>query len=227
MSESAHAIGHRRRMIEAFNAADGRGFHDYQRLELLLFYAIPRRDVKPLAKELLARFGSLRGVFTAEEAELLAVPGVGPSTATLFRLIRTILVSCLEENLREKPHPSHKIVVEDYLRVNYGASRNEELVILLLDRHDRMIGELRYPGGADSTQCDRRDVLRKILLRRQTASVIAAHNHPDGNVCPSIRDINATRSLCALLNSVGIRLKDSLVVTADRCVSLMKYVPRR
>ena len=96
-----------------------------------------------------------------------------------------------------------------------------------MDRHDQVIDELRYPGGADTTQCDRRDVLRKILLRRQVASVIAAHNHPDGNTCPSLRDINATRSLCALLSAVGIRLKDSLVVTADRCVSLMKCVPRR
>ena len=224
MSETARTAGHRRRVLRAFNATDGRGFYDYQLLELLLFYAIPRRDVKPLAKTLLARFGSMRGVFTAEEAELLAVPGVGPSTATLLRLVKTMFAACLQENLREQPCLSRKIVIKDYLRMNYGSSRNEELVILLLDKYDRLIDELHFPGGADSAQCSRQDLLRKILLQRHVTAVVAGHNHPDGNICPSLRDINATRSLGALLNTVGIRLKDSLIVTADRCVSLMKFV---
>ena len=214
-------------MLHAFHATDGRGFYDYQLLELLLFYAIPRRDVKPLAKTLLARFGSMRGVFTAEEAELLAVPGVGPSTATLLRLIKNMFASCLQEDLREKPCLSHKIVIKDYLRMNCGSSRSEELIILLLDKYDRLIDELHFPGGADSAQCSRQDLLRKILFRRDATAVVAGHNHPDGNLCPFLRDINATRSLCALLSAIGIRLKDSLIITGDRCVSLMKYVQER
>lgn len=221
---TAGAAGHRQRVIEKFRKTGGQGFFDYEYLELLLFFAIPRRDVKPIAKALLAKFGSLRGVLAAETEELLQIPGIGKTTVVLLHLLQKIFVSGLYEEVREHPVSDHPLVTNSYLRWNYGNLRTEHLVFLLLDEHNRLIDEVQYTGDGSMVHCDRQELLRSILLRRNVESVVILHNHPNGNACPSDEDLNAIRLIQNMLMTVGIRLKDALIVTAGRIMSLSKFV---
>ncbi|MCI5779402.1 MAG: hypothetical protein MR051_06275 [Lentisphaeria bacterium] len=225
--EIASAVGHRQRVIEKFRKTGGNGFFDYEYLELLLFFAIPRRDVKPTAKALLAKFGSLRGVLAAETEELIQVPGIGKTTVVLLHLLQRIFVSGLYEEVREHPVSEHPQITDSYLRWNYGNLRTEHLVFLLLDERNRLIDELQYAGDGSSVHCDRQELLRSILLRRNVESVMILHNHPNGDICPSHQDLNATRLIQNMLQTVGIRLKDSLIVTAEHTISLSKFVDRK
>ena len=221
-SKTVGPQGHRRRLSERFRATDGDGFNDYELLELLLCHAIPRRDVKPAAKTLLARFGSLRGVLGASEAEQRTVPGIGPAAATLLRLVHRVFSSCVGEDLRRIQLRRPKKLTDEYLCWLCGSSREECLTLLLLDKSDRLIDRLDYPGGARAVGCSRRELLLRILSFRNVAAVVAVHNHPDERIDPSESDLEATRMLGSMLTAAGIRLKDSLIVSGRRGVSMMK-----
>ena len=223
---SVGPAGHRRRLFARFHATGGAGFSDSELLELLLCHAIPRRDVKPAAKALLARFSSIRGVLGADEAELLTVPGVGPGTAALLRLVHRIFARSLRDDLRRARVGSPEKVTAEYLCWSCGSLREERLTLLLLDKSDRLLDHLD-PGGARAVLCSRRELLLRVLSRYDVAAVVAVHNHPDGRINPSEADLNTTRMLGGVLAAAGVRLKDSLIVTDRRCVSLMKLTPER
>ncbi len=117
MPEKPHYIGHRERLRERFRRSGSEGFHDYELLELLLTYAIPRRDVKPIAKDLIKRFGSFSGVLDASEKDLLYVNGMGPISATLIKIVKEMCWVYLGERMKNRDVLSSPQAVFDFVRM--------------------------------------------------------------------------------------------------------------
>lgn len=214
-------FGHRKRLKERYLRAGESGLSDHELLELLLCYAIPRKDVKPLAKELLRRFNSLRGVLMAETGELTQVKGISLHTAILLQLGRGIFVRCLQQDLDQGTLLDTDLALTLYLRMQCGFSRKEQLCLLLLNKKCQLIDKITFTGQRDMILCDPHEILRCILFHRGVAAVVLAHNHPQNSEIPSKNDIITTKRLQILLKELGITLKDHFIVTRDKCISIM------
>jgi len=203
-------------------AAAGSGMPDYELLELLLSYALPRQDVKPLAKELLAHFQGLGGVLSAPAEELLAQPGVGARTATLLTLIRELSARFHAAGLRGRNLLDHPRAVAEFARIRLAGRREEALLVLFLDAKNRLLAaELVAEGTDDQAVVYPRNLLRRALALHATG-LILAHNHPSGDCAPSADDLRLTRSLKAAAAPMDIRLLDHVVIGAERHVSLQE-----
>lgn len=211
MSDKPHYHGHRERLRERL-AREPRSLADYEILELLLSHVVRRGDTKPLAKELLAIFGTLRGVFEAQEAELLDVPGFGPALAGFWALWRETWSRLHEAPLRERAVLSGPEEVAALAKARLGPSRTEEFWLALLDSKNRLLAWERLSRGTvDRTPVYPREVLA-LALKHQAAGVILVHNHPGGDPKPSSDDIETTRRIARVALEMGLRLLDHLVV---------------
>lgn len=212
--------GHRQRLKQRFLEAGLDRFTEIQVLEILLFYAIPRKDTNPIAHALLDRFGSLAQVLEAPVEELCKVPGVTANAATLLRLTReTGKYYQLSRNSRMEVLPT----LEDcaaYLVPHFYGSTTESVYLLCLDAKCKVlccreIGE----GSVNSTGISVRKVVETALMAK-ASSVVLAHNHPSGVAIPSNEDICTTRKIAMALHAVDIRLVDHVIVGDDDYVSL-------
>jgi DNA repair protein RadC len=214
-SSAKASAGHRSRLRRRFAAAGLKGLADHEALELLLAFAIPRIDTKPLARALLARFGGLAGVFGATEADLQRVRGVGPRAALLVSLVSEIAAACLRGNLARRSALSSPQAVADYARLALGARPTERCVALFLTSRNRVMGEEVVAEGS----VDRADVLPRrvvqLALERKAAGLILVHNHPGGDPAPSPEDDLLTRRLLAAARTVELRFLDHLIVGRD------------
>lgn len=209
--DKPHYHGHRERLRERL-VRDPRGLADYEVLELLLGHVIRRGDTKPLAKELLARFGTLRGIFEAQEAELLDVDGFGPSLAAFWVLWRETWSRLHEAPLRERAVLSGPEEVAALAKARLGASRTEEFWLALVDSKNRLLGWERLARGTvDQAPVYPREVM-VLALKHQAAGVILVHNHPGGDPRPSTADIETTRHINRVAVEMGLKLLDHLVV---------------
>lgn len=219
MAERAGSVaGHRRRLRERFLRAGLIGLQDYEALELLLMFAIPRRDVKPLAKLLLERYGSVEKVLDAPPSELLEIDGIGPQAATLIVLLKQLCAEYLEQKARSVDVLDSTGRVVDFLRMKLGGGRKETFMVLFLNTQNHLITYETYPGTVDRAPVYAREIAERALLAR-ASGVIAAHNHPSGVCDPSPDDIRLTRSLAAL-SPLGISLFDHIIVTPTAYRSL-------
>lgn len=226
MAERAGSVaGHRRRLRERFLRAGLVGLQDYEALELLLMFAIPRRDVKPLAKLLLERYGSVEKVLDAPPAEQLEIDGIGPHAATLIVLLKQLCTEYLEQKARSVDVLDSTGRVVDFLRMKLGGGRKETFMVLFLNTQNHLITYETYPGTVDRAPVYAREIAERALLAR-ASGVIAAHNHPSGVCDPSPDDIRLTRSLAAALSPLGISLFDHIIVTptAYRSLKVMKLL---
>ena len=214
--------GHRGRVRERFLRAGARGMSEYELIEILLFYAIPRRDVKPLAKELLRRFGTLEAVLSAEFDQLTAVKGIGRNAAVLLKLIPAIGVEILSSRQHGGITMDRPEKVQTHLLQHFAGCRDENFVLFLLDREMRLIDTVTFPGGIKGLTMASGDLLFKVLCRRRARQAIVAHNHPSGAPIPSRTDIADTVRLKIIFRGLGISLVDHFIVTPEKCVSLMK-----
>ena len=216
------AEGHRSRLRDRFRKAGLAGISDYELLELLLFYAIPRRDVKPAAKALLRRFGSLEEVFAADMEELVTVGGIGSNSALLLKLLPAIGVEIMsgERKTGIVLDSPEKIAV--VLRRHFADRREEALAVLLTDDRMSLLDAVDVPGGTGNLGSDSLNMLYKVLCRRRARRAIIAHNHPSRLLKPSRSDIVNTIRIRDVLRRAGIALIDHYVVTPETCVSLMK-----
>ena len=223
LSEEELKEGHRKRLRERYFRSDLKSFKDYEVLELLLTYAIPRIDVKPIAKQLLIRFGSLRRVLDAAPFELLGVPGMGPNSVGLFRLFKDIASRYLEEEVRSCDMLDDIEKVSDFLRMKIGGSKRELFVPLFLDMHNHLIAYDVYRGSVNQNNVTPREIVTQCLLCG-ASNLIIAHNHPSGVLEPSQADIRFTRTLKMLLEALDIQLTDHLIVTGNLCHSIMPLI---
>ncbi|MCB4757389.1 MAG: DNA repair protein RadC [Elusimicrobia bacterium] len=204
--------GHRERMRERFNKALTDGMHDYEVLELLLTYAIPRRDVKPIAKNLLQSFGGLPEVLEAPLDKLAEAPGMGRSSATLIRLVKELSGLYLGRRLERRDMLSSPEKVVDFARTKLAGLPHEAFMVLFLNTQNELIhSEVINEGTIDQVAVYPRRVVEK-ALSHHASGIILVHNHPSGYTDPSDEDKNLTRSIREAARLLDIRLLDHLVV---------------
>ncbi len=207
--------GHRERLRASFRKDGLAGFDAIRSLELLLQYAIPRRDTNPIAHALLERFGSLQEVLDASEQELLQVEGVGPSAAVLIRLIPQLMRKSAVDRAAELRYIGSTADARDYLMPHFLYERDELVLLLCLDSQKRVIRcEELSRGVVNSVSVDVRRIL-EIALKQRSSSLILAHNHPDGPALNSREDDLVTKQLFQSLRTVRIELADHLIFGRD------------
>ncbi len=208
--------GHRRRLRERFERSGFDGFHDHEVIELLLSYAIPRRDVKPAAKKLLERFGSMAGVFDAPLQSLRSVDGVGEHAARLISTIPRLLDVYQQSRWKRDQTFNSTDGAVTYLNARLANERREVFCILALtSRNDLIAMEEIQRGTVNRTAVFPRQVVEAALKHRATA-VILAHNHPGGDPSPSAADRQLTRKLKRILNDLDITVHDHIIIAGPR-----------
>ncbi|MCE5262378.1 MAG: DNA repair protein RadC [Deltaproteobacteria bacterium] len=211
--------GHRKRLKQKFMTAGIEAFHEYEVLELLLIYAIPRQDVKPLAKTLLREFGSLKGIVDAELSELSNVPGIGEHTALLFKLLKELAALYLKQKAKGKPQIACTSELYDFCRTAMGGKKDEEFCVIYLDAQNQVIEfESVEKGVANQAVVYPRKVLEN-ALRRKASALILAHNHPSGHVRPSDADIRLTKTIQETARALDILVHDHIIIGEDRFFS--------
>ena len=207
-----HQLGHRERLRRRALDAGPAALPDYELLELYLFRSFPRGDVKPLAKALLARFGSLQGVLCAPVAELKRVPGVGELAALDLKLMQEAAIRLARQEVERRTVISSWSALLAYVRVSLAHEPREQFRALFLDKKNQLIrDELVNDGTVDHAPVYTREVLAKALELSSTA-VILVHNHPSGDPTPSQADIAMTRQIIEAGRHLNVLVHDHLVV---------------
>lgn len=207
-----HALGHRARLRERFVRAGGESVADYEMLELLLFRAIPQRDVKPLAKQLLALFGDFNGVVSAPPARLAEVTGVGAAVICELKIVEAAAQRLARARVMNKCVLSSWSQLMDYCKTAMAHRETEQFRVLYLDRRNVLIAdEAQGEGTVDHVPVYPREVARRALALNASAAIIV-HNHPSGDVEPSRADIQTTGQVEAALRTVGVVLHDHVVI---------------
>ncbi|MBK66950.1 MAG: hypothetical protein CMP22_02330 [Rickettsiales bacterium] len=214
-----HRHGHRQRLRERFLKGGADAIANYELLELILFLAIPRKDVKPLAKELLSKFGTLNDVLCATVDQLTQVKGISETTATHFKVIQTATHRILSEQIQNKNIISSWQSLLDYLQTVMGPLKKEQFRILFLDKKNALIAdEIQQEGTIDHTPVYPREVMKRALELHATA-LILVHNHPSGDPKPSKADIDMTKAIVDAGKNLGIVIHDHLVIARSEYVS--------
>jgi DNA repair protein RadC len=218
-SDTPHYIDHRQRLKKKFSESGVAAFHDYEVLELLLSYAIHRKDVKPIAKELLHKFGSLKGIMDAEKDSLENVKGIGAHAAILIRLIKEMGTLYLKEKAREKPQITCTSELIDYCKSYMGGLKDERFCVIYLDAQNRLADiETIQEGIVNQTVVYPRKVLEN-ALKQKASAVILVHNHPSGHVKPSDADIRLTRTIQETARLLDIIVHDHVIIGENRFFS--------
>jgi DNA repair protein RadC len=214
IAEPIHYIGHRHRLRERFLKSKKGSLPDYEVLEILLFSSHQRGDVKPLAKDLIARFGSLAKVLNANPAELLAIKGVNESSVAQMRVVQEAVERLLKDDVDEKPVLQSWKALLDYCRASMGHLTSEQFRILFLNRKNMLISdELQEVGTIDQTPVYPREVVKR-ALQLEASSIILVHNHPSGDTTPSKADISLTKQIQQAAATIGVIVHDHLIVSS-------------
>lgn len=218
------AAGHRKRLREKYIKGGIDGFHNYEVIEILLTYSIGRKDVKPIAKELLKKFGSIGKIFTAKTEELLEVDGIGESSAVFLKLMGDIAKNSYKENLEKNDiiNIKSKTDLLSYLRGDMGYSGREEFKVLFLNSANNLIGdETLFYGTIDKSAVYPREIVER-CIKNGAKSVVFAHNHPSGNTNPSRQDRELTQYMYDSLKLLDIRLLDHIIITENSYFSFLE-----
>jgi DNA repair protein RadC len=185
---------------------------DYELLELILFRAIPQRDVKPLAKELIATFGSFAEVISAPPARLAEIKGLGDAAITELKVVQAAANRLARGAVSKRPVLSSWSSVLDYCRTAQGFAEKEEFRIIFLDKRNAVIAdEVQGTGTVDHTPVYPREVIKRALELSATA-IILVHNHPSGDPTPSRADIDMTKAIVDIARPLGISVHDHIIV---------------
>ena len=217
-AEPGHA-GHRQRLRDRFMTGGADALPDYELLELLLFAAIPRRDTKPLAKQLIRRFGDFAGVISASSAQL-AVEGLSDNTIATLKLVQAGALRLGRQRVMDREVLSSWGALIDYLRAAMGREANEQFRLLFLDRKNALIAdEIQARGTVDHTPVYVREVVKRALELGATA-LILVHNHPSGDPTPSRADIEMTRDIARAAAPLGVTIHDHIIIGRGEPASL-------
>ena len=218
--ETPHYVGHRDRLRERALAGGLAALPDYEILELHLFRSIPRGDVKPLAKQLLARFGSLAAVLGATPDELKTVKGVGDALALDLKLLHEAALRTAKHAVGKRPVISSWSALLTYVKTALAHETREQFRVLFLDKKNQLIAdEVMNRGTVDHAPVYPREVMRR-ALELSASAVILVHNHPSGDPTPSSADIDMTRQIVEAGRSLRIAVHDHLIAARDGVASL-------
>lgn len=216
--------GHRDRLRKKYIASGLSGFNDYEILELLLTYSIARKDVKPIAKELIKKFKTIEEVVKTDIESLLKVDGIGENSAVFLKLIGEFALSLYREKINNKDilNIKNKNDLLAYLRGSIGYSQREEFKVLFLDSSNNLISsETLFYGTIDKSAIYPREIVERVF-KNKAKSIIFVHNHPSGNISPSKKDIELTQYMYNSLNLLEIRLLDHIIITKDSYFSFLE-----
>ncbi len=207
-----HYLGHRERLRDRFVAGGEAAVSDYELIELVLFRAIPRVDVKPLAKELIRNFGGFGAALTAADHLLLEIKGMTRAAITEFRLVHAASLRLSRAHVMKRPVISSWTALLDYVSAALANERKEQFRVLFLDRKNVLIAdEVQQKGTVDHTPVYPREVVSR-ALELGASAVILVHNHPSGDPKPSREDIEMTREIAAAAKPLRITVHDHLIV---------------
>jgi len=219
-AEAPHYHGHRERLRQRFRGAGADALSDYELLEMVLFRALPRRDVKPLAKSLIGIFGSFAEAVHAPDARLREVSGLGEAAITEIKLIAAAAGRIAKGQLKQRAMLSSWASVVEYCRTAMAFADKEQFRVLFLDKRNQLVAdELQQVGTVDHTPVYPREVVKRALELSATA-IIMVHNHPSGDPTPSTADIQMTKAIVDIAKPLGISVHDHIIVGKNGHASL-------
>ena len=215
VSLKSSPVGHRARLRERVAKNGLQGFHDYEILELLLTYALPRIDTKPLAKELVGRFQGISGVLNASKDELLSVKGLGPRAVELLTLMKPIGQAYLRDGINQKNLLNCPEAVAQYCRMTLAGEGHERVLALYVDARNCLLAERMISlGTIDQAAVHPRRIIEEALACH-AAGLILVHNHTSGQVDPSSEDRELTKRVAEACRLFDLNLLDHLIVSQD------------
>ncbi len=215
-----HYHGHRQRLRSRFLQGGAGALQDYELLELLLTYAIPRADIKPLAKKILKHFGSFTRILDASPQALMEVAGLKESSAVLIRLVKALTEHYLKEEVLARPKISSLSALVDYCRTSMGGLADEQFRVIFLNSQNETIAEeIVQEGTVNQTVVYPRKVL-ELALKHKATGLILVHNHPSGSLTPSAADVELTRSLVKASRALNLTVHDHLIISRNGYFSL-------
>ena len=224
-----NAKGHRERVRKKFLENGFNGLEDYEVLELLLFYVIPRKDTKAIAKELIKKFKTLANVLKADTLELKTVNGLGDVAITFLKMMGALPEKIYEDKLKnqklikdDRNKISDKEVLLSFLRNKIGYEDVEKFYVIYLSSSNEVIAfEESSSGTLDRSSIYPREIYKRVIMEN-AKSIIIAHNHPSGNTCPSKCDIDITNEIAKGLKNFGALLLEHIIITRDSYFSFLE-----
>ena len=217
-NKDLHYVGHRQRLKQKLLQAS-QGLADYELLDILLFSAIPRKDVKPLAKKLLERFSDLSNLINADREKLLSIEGINESICCSFYLVRELIIRILKNKVIKQNVISSWRALLDYLKSSMGSLKIEQFRILFLNKKNVLItDEVIGVGTIDQAPVYPREIVKRALFHKASA-IILVHNHPSGSSKPSKADILHTSKIVETCNSVNISVHDHVIIAGNEYYS--------
>lgn len=213
-SNSPYYLGHRARIKDKFfnSSSSSKDFTDYELLELLLFFAIPRKDVKPLAKELLKIFKNFDQLLLLDREKFLSIKGTNRNAYILLKSIREIIDHCLYTKIEKQNIISSWSALLEYLQFNMGSLKIEEFRLLFLNKKNILIAdEVMATGTIDQTAVYPREVVKRCLFY-EAGAIILVHNHPTGNSKPSNADIELTSHIVQACKTINVSVHDHVII---------------
>ncbi len=211
-ADKPHYHGHRQRLRERFLVGGADALADYELLELLLYLAIPQRDVKPVAKDLIQRFGSFGGVMAAAPAQLMEVSGIKENSTIVIKTVQAAALLMQRQMVIDKPVLSSWKAVLEYCHSVMAHEQNEQFRLLFLDGKNALIAdEIQSRGTVNHAPVYVREVVKRTLTLG-ASSIILAHNHPTGDPTPSRDDIEMTHAIQQALEPVGVQVHDHIII---------------
>ncbi len=221
IKEKPHYHGHRQRLRERILQGGTDSLAEYELLEVLLFSANPRGDTKPLAKELILKFGSLAAVLSASEDAL--TKQAGEAAAATLKVVRESALRLLKAEVKAKPVIQSWKALLEYCHASMGHNKTEQFRILFLDKKHQLIAdELQQEGTVDHTPVYPREVVKR-ALELGASSLILVHNHPSGDPTPSKADIEMTKQIVAAAAPLGVSVHDHLIIGGKKHYSFKSY----
>lgn len=218
-SDAIGADGHRQRMRQRLLKAGPDALADHEMLEMILFIALPRRDTKPIARSMLARFGSFAAAVGAPVAELLDIEGLGEAGAAAVKLVQAAALRMLKYEMAAQPVLSNWDRLIEFLRASMEHERAEQFRILFLDSRNKLLAdEVLSQGTVNHAPAYPREIVRKCLQHNATA-LILAHNHPSGDPAPSREDVAMTEAISRAVQTIGVTVHDHVVIGRKRWLS--------
>lgn len=214
-----HFHDHRERLRDKFARRGADAFDDYELLELILFQALPRIDTKPIAKTLLAEFGSLAEVVAAPVEKLTAIKGIGPSAAQHLKVLQQVSIRIGQSSVLNQPILSSWNALLDYCRAAMQFEGREQFRVLFLDKKNRLLAdEILGQGTVDRAPVYPREIVRRTLSHDATA-IILVHNHPSGDPSPSRQDIELTNTIIDTVKTINVVVHDHLIIGREDVAS--------
>lgn len=217
-NNTPHYIGHRQRLRQRA-MGNAENLADYELLELILFFVIPRKDVKPLAKELLYQFRDFSSLINGSKEKLLGIKGVNENLYIYFIIIREVINRALRQKVINKNIISSWSILIDYLKINMGNMQLEQFRVLFLNKKNILIAdEVLSEGTIDQAIIYPREIVKRALLHEASA-IILVHNHPSGIVKPSSADIELTDKIVKTCINMNITVHDHIIIAANEYFS--------